>query len=163
MGVSHDVPEGDVVMQDAPNGNNHGTCFGLSFVDTCFIMTMLHNMQLRQDKRYVEDCQRRNVFKAEQMKQFLLMQEHMTLQDTNFEAFASYVTESLVSLRNEMHTNHATTISRINHMIVTQNENHRHYAQFYRKMCDFLDYHYGNYGQGWHRGYRLMPRGRGGR
>lgn len=75
----------------------------------------------------IEDCQRRDVFEATQIKQILLMQEHMTTQDVNFEAFASYVKDSLVSLRNEMDANHDATISRINHMIASQNENHHHY------------------------------------
>lgn len=84
----------------------------------------------------------------------------MTTQDANFEAFASYVTEKLVSMCNEMDVNHA---ARINHMISAQNENHYHYAQFYLEMCDFFDHHFGNDGQGWHHGVRPMPRGRGGR
>lgn len=46
-------------------------------------------------------------------------------------------------------------------MISTQNENHDHYAHFYPEMCDFLDYNYGNDGQGWHKGVRLMPMGHG--
>lgn len=56
MGVPHDLPEGDAVMQDAPHGDDHDTSFGTSFADTSFIMTMLQNIQLRQDERYVEDC-----------------------------------------------------------------------------------------------------------
>lgn len=40
-------------------------------------------------------------------------------------------------MRNEMDANHATMIPRINHMISAQNENHYHYGQFYREMCDF--------------------------
>lgn len=68
-----------------------------------------------------------------------------------------------MSLRNEMDTDHAATISRINHMIATQNENDHRYAQCYREMCDFLDHNYRNDGQGRHRGYMSMPRGRGGR
>lgn len=50
----------------------------------------------------MEDSQRRDAFEAAQIEQFRLMQEHMTTQDANFEAFASYVTESLVSMRNDM-------------------------------------------------------------
>lgn len=84
----------------------------------------------------------------------------MTAQDANFDAFASYVTESLVSMWNEMDVNHATTIAMINHMISAQNENHHHYAQFYREMCEFLDYNYGSDGQGWHMRVRPMPGGR---
>lgn len=49
------------------------------------------------------------------------MQKHMTTQDANFEAFDSFVAESLVSMRNNMDMNHAATISRINHMITSEN------------------------------------------
>lgn len=73
----------------------------------------------------------------------------MGAQDANFEAFASYVTESLVSMRNEMDANHATTIARINHMIAFENDNHHYYARFYQEMCDFLYHYYGNDGKGW--------------
>lgn len=52
----------------------------------------------------------------------------MTAQDANFEAFASYVTKSLVFMHNEMDANHGTTISRINHVISSQNKNRYHYA-----------------------------------
>lgn len=87
----------------------------------------------------------------------------MTSHDAKFEAFSSYVMESLVSMHNEMDSNHAATIARINHMISGQNEYHYHYALFYREMCDFLDHHYGNDGQRWYKGMRPIPRGRGGR
>ena len=59
-----------------------------------------------------------------------------------------------------MNVNHAATIVRIDHMISDQNENHHHYAKFYQEMCEFLDYNYGNDGQGWHKGLRPMPKGR---
>lgn len=78
------------------------------------------------------------------MEIFCLLQEHITTQDTNFKAFASYVTESLISMRNEINDNHTAIISMINHMISAQNVNHYHYAQFYREMCNFLDHHFGN-------------------
>lgn len=65
-------------------------------------------------------------------------------------------------MRNKMDGNHTTMISRINHIIYAQNENHYYYAQFYQEMCKFLDHNYGNDGQGWHMGVRPMPRGRGG-
>lgn len=87
----------------------------------------------------------------------------MTAQDANFEAFASYVTKSLVPMCNEMDANHAATITRINYMISTHNENHYHYAQFYQEMCDFLDHHFGNDVKGWHHGVMPMPNDRGGR
>lgn len=87
------------------------------------------------------------------------MQEHMTTQDANFKAFASYVTESLVLMRSNMDTNHADIIARIKHMIAYENDNHHHYMRFYRKMYELLDYHYGNDGKGWYRGIRPMTRG----
>ena len=67
IGPSHGVHKGDVVMQDAPHVYAHGSNFGTCFTDTSSIMTMLQNMQFRQDKRYMEDCQRQ-AFKATQMK-----------------------------------------------------------------------------------------------
>lgn len=82
------------------------------------------------------------------MERFRLMQEYMTSQDANFEVFVSYVTESLVSMQNDMDVNHASMISRINHMISAHNKNHHHHAQFYQEMCELLDYNYGNDGQG---------------
>lgn len=54
MGVSHDIPEGDAVMQDAP----HGDVFGTGFGDTSYIMTMLKNMKLRQDEQCAKGCRR---------------------------------------------------------------------------------------------------------
>lgn len=59
------------------------------------------------------------------------MHEHMSTRDANFEAFASYLTESLVSMRNAIDVNHVATISRINHMIVSENDNHHYYMKFY--------------------------------
>lgn len=56
------------------------------------------------------------------------MQEHMTSHDANFDAFASYVTKSFVSMQDEMDANHAAMMARINHMISTHNENHHCYA-----------------------------------
>lgn len=46
----HDVSEGDVVMYDAPHGYDHGVGYGTSYVDIVSIMTMLHDMQLKQDE-----------------------------------------------------------------------------------------------------------------
>ncbi|CAI8585311.1 unnamed protein product [Vicia faba] len=120
-------------------------------------------VKVRRDERYEEDCRRRDAFEAAQEERFRLLHKHMTTQDTNFEAFASYVSEKLLSERNEMDVNHASTNARINHMISSQNENHYHYAQFYREMCNFLDHHFRNEGYGWYHGVRSMPRGRGGR
>lgn len=61
-----------------------------------------------------------------------------------------------------MDANHTTMITRTNHMISAQNENHYNYAQFYPEMCDFLDHEFGNDAQGWHCGVRIMSRSRGG-
>lgn len=58
------------------------------------------------------------------------MQEHMTTQDVNFEAFALYVTEILVSIRNDMDVNHVAIIDRINYMAAFENDNHHHYMRF---------------------------------
>lgn len=89
------------------------------------------------------------------------MQEHVTTHDAHFDAFSSYVTKSLVSMRNEMDASHAATIGRINHVISAQNDNHNHNSRFYQEMCDFLDHHYGNDGQGWYKDVRPMHKGHG--
>lgn len=60
-----------------------------------------------------------------------------------------------------MNVNHADVLARINHLISTQEVDLGHYERFYREMCDFLDSQCRNEGQGWHRGERSMPRGRG--
>ena len=41
ISVPHGIPEGDVVMQDAPHGDDYGNGFGTGFVVTSSIMTML--------------------------------------------------------------------------------------------------------------------------
>lgn len=64
MVVYQDVPEKDVMMHDASLGDDHGAGFGTSSADNASIMTMLQDMQMRQDERYVEDCQRRDAFEA---------------------------------------------------------------------------------------------------
>lgn len=43
IGASHDVPEGDVVIQDVTHGDGHGNTFGVGFGDTSSIVTMLQN------------------------------------------------------------------------------------------------------------------------
>lgn len=50
-------------------------------------------------------------FKLHKMEKFNLMQQHMSAQDSNFEAFASYVTEFIGSLRNDMNSHHVETIT----------------------------------------------------
>lgn len=78
IGISHDVSQGDAFMQDATHEDAHGNNFSAGFGDLSSIMTMLQNMQLRQDENYEEDCQRRDAFEAAQVERFRLMQEHMT-------------------------------------------------------------------------------------
>lgn len=56
--ASHDVHKGDAVMKDVPHGDAHSNMFGTGFGDTSSFMTMLQNMQLRKDDRYMEDCRR---------------------------------------------------------------------------------------------------------
>lgn len=76
IGTSHNGPQGDAFMQDDAHENTHGNNFSADFSDPPSIMTMLQNMQLRQDERYEEDCLRQDVFEAAQVEIF--MQEHMT-------------------------------------------------------------------------------------
>ena len=77
-----------------------------------------------------------------------MMQQHMSTKDSNFEAFASYVTESLVSLGNDLNANHVIILDRINRLISAQEEDSAHYERFYNEMCDFLDSQYHNEGHG---------------
>lgn len=77
VGTSHDALEGDAFMKDATHGYDHGNRFGVGFGDPSSSMTMLQNMQLRQDEHYEEDCRRRDAFEAAQVERFRLMQEHM--------------------------------------------------------------------------------------
>lgn len=55
MGVHHDVIEGDVAMHDASRGYDHGAGFGTNYADTTSIITMLQDMQMKQDERYAEE------------------------------------------------------------------------------------------------------------
>lgn len=87
-----------------------------------------------------------------------MMKLHLSTQDSNFEAFASYVIEALVSLRIDMNANHEVILAIINHIISGHEDDSHHYESFYREMCDVIDSQYRNEGQGWQKG---APRGRG--
>lgn len=76
----------------------------------------------------------------------------MNSYDTNFNIFSSYAMEQFHQIRQDIRFNHGTTQTSIKNMIRYQNENHRHYQQFYREMCVFLDVEYGNDGVAWYRG-----------
>ena len=82
----------------------------------------------------------------------------MSTQDSNFEAFSSYVPEALVSLHTDMNANHEAILARINHIISAHEDDSHHYESFYREMCEVIDSQYHNKGQGWQRG---ALRGRG--
>lgn len=86
------------MMHDSPVGDHNGARFGVNSADTATIITMLQNMQVQQDESYANECQRRIAFEAAKIDQYNLMQQRLSTQDANFEAFASYVTEALVSL-----------------------------------------------------------------
>lgn len=86
------------------------------------------------------------------------MQQHVSTQDSNFEAFSSFLTESLVSLRTNMNENHVVVMARIDHLISSQEADSGHYERFYQEICDFSDSQYRNEGQGWYQGERPMPR-----
>lgn len=55
-----------------------------------------------------------------------------------------------------MVVNHAETQAGICNMSRSQHDNH--YQQFYRDMCDFIDYQYGDQEGAWYRGLYLKPR-----
>lgn len=82
----------------------------------------------------------------------------MSTQDSNFKAFASYVTEALVSLCTDMNANHEVILDKIHHIISAHEDDSHRYESFYREMCEVIDSQYRNEGQGWQRG---TPRGRG--
>ena len=60
-------------MHDAPHGDDHGASFGTNYVDIVSIVTMLHDMQLKQDERYDEECKWWESFESEQMEKCRLM------------------------------------------------------------------------------------------
>lgn len=80
------------------------------------------------------------------------MHQHLSTQDANFEVFASYMTEALVSLRTDMNTNHEAIVARINHLISAHEDDSHHYGSFYREICGVIDSQYHNEGSCWHRG-----------
>lgn len=46
------------------------------------------------------------------------MQQHMSTQDSKFEAFTSYLIDSLVSLQTDMIANHVDVLAKINNLIL---------------------------------------------
>lgn len=58
IGTSHGIHEGGDFMQDVTHEDAPGNSFGVGFGNPSSIMTMLKNIQLRQDERYEEDCRR---------------------------------------------------------------------------------------------------------
>lgn len=87
----------------------------------------------------MEEYKWRDTFEVARMEQFRIMQQHMSTQGSNFEAFASYVIESLVSLQTFMNDNHVDVSNKINHLISTQQVDYGHYERFYHEMFHFLD------------------------
>lgn len=73
------------------------------------------------------------------MEQLCLMQQHTSTQDSNFEAFASYVTEALVSLRTDMNVNHEVILAKINHIIYAHEDDSHQYECFYKDICELID------------------------
>lgn len=80
------------------------------------------------------------------------MRQRLSTQDVNFEAFTSYVTEALVSLRTDINANHVAIMARINHLVSAYEDDSHHYESFYREMCEVIGSKYRNEGPGWHRG-----------
>lgn len=114
IGDNQNPPEGDAMMHDASVGDDHATGYDANSADTTSIITMLQNMQVQQDESYTDECRRRIAFQAAQIEQYNLMQQHLSNKDSNIEAFASYVTEALVSLRTDMNVNNEAILARIN-------------------------------------------------
>lgn len=81
---------------------------------------------MRDMRRIVKD-----EFEVVQMKQFCMMHQHMSTQDSNFEDFASFVIESLVSLQTNMNENHDAILAMINHLISAREADSGHYKRFY--------------------------------
>ncbi|CAI8605807.1 unnamed protein product [Vicia faba] len=87
------APQVDAVIHDVFHGDGQGSGIGVEYGNESPIITMLHNTWTKKDERYEDDCRRRVAFEAAQEERFSLIQEHMTTQDSNYEDFASYVTE----------------------------------------------------------------------
>lgn len=77
------------------------------------------------------------------------MQQRLSVQDSNFDTFASYVTKALVSLLTDMSANHEAILARINHLISAHEDDSYHYESFYWEMCEVIDSQYRNEGPGW--------------
>ena len=67
------------------------------------------------------------------------MRQCLSSQDSNFEAFASYVTEALVSLRTDMNVNHEVILAKINHIISAHEDDSHRYECFYKEICELID------------------------
>lgn len=131
-------------MHDVPVGDRHGAGSGASSADIATIITRLQNMQVQQDERYTDKCQRQVTFEGTQIEQYNMMQQHLSTQDSNFEAFSSYVTETLVSLHSDMNANHEVILAKINHIISTYEDESHRYERFYKEMCEVIDSQYRN-------------------
>lgn len=70
----------------------------------------------------------------------------MSTKDSNFEVFASYVTEALVSLRTDMNANHEVILAKINHITYAHEDDSHPYECFYRDICEIIDSQYRNEG-----------------
>lgn len=112
----------------------HGTTYGNnsgvgSSGEESSIITLLENMCVEQHERHQEDSRRCDAFEASQEERFILVQERMNAQDTNFNNFSMYATKQFNQIREDMEFNHRATHTCINNMIVLENDNHHHYQQ----------------------------------
>lgn len=128
------------------HGTTYDNYFSGSTGDESFILTLLKNTRVQQCKRHEEESCRRDEFEVAQAKRFREVHEHITTNDNNFNSFSLYATDQFNEIRQNMASNHVTTQDGIRDMICDQNDNHCHYQQFYREICDFLDYEYGGEG-----------------
>lgn len=108
-------------------------------------------MNVEQQERHKEESRRCDVFEAAQEERFRLVHEHMPAQDNNLTTFLCMLQSSSIKFARTWDST----------MIHYENENHRHYQQFYREMCDFFDVEYENDGVAWYRG--RIPETRGNR
>lgn len=102
------------IQHDTTYGNNSGV--GSSGEESS-IFTLLENMRVEQQERHQEESHRCDAVKASQEERFILVHEHVNFQDTNFNNFATYVTEQFNQIRQDMTFNHGATQIGINNMI----------------------------------------------
>ena len=146
----------------------HGKTYGnyssaSSSGEESYITILLENMCIEQREHHKEEYRRRDTFEVAQKERFRVAHEYLTAQDNNFNNCSMYAIEQFNEVCQNMAFNHDVTQTNINNIIHYQNGNQHHYQQFYKKMCDFLDYEYGSKYAAWYPSRKPKIRDRRGR